>query len=142
MSQISSQLSLDFYQKKPLSVQFSGLELSSDAGLLLIRQREQRKKICEDLANCLEDNREPGKIKHSLYELVSQRVYQIAAGYEDGMMFSIVSAVRISRTSRYLLHPITCSTSPCKRFSRFPKVGRYSHNYYWNSVTLGLASRR
>jgi hypothetical protein len=84
MSKSCSQLSLDFYQKKPLSVQFSGLDLSSDAGLLLIRQGEQRQKICEGLANCLEDNREPGKIKHSLYQLVSQRVYQIAAGYEDG----------------------------------------------------------
>ena len=83
MNNSCSQLSLDFYQKKSLEVQFSGLDLSSDSGLLLIRQGEQRKKICEGIANCLEDNREPGKIKHSLQELVSQRVYQIAAGYED-----------------------------------------------------------
>ncbi len=83
MNNSCSQLSLDFYQKKPLEVQFSGLDLSSDSGLLLIRQGEQNKKICEGIANCLEDNREPGKIKHSLQELVSQRVYQIAAGYED-----------------------------------------------------------
>ncbi len=31
----------------------------------------------------MEDNREPGKVKHSLHQLISQRVYQIASGYED-----------------------------------------------------------
>jgi len=57
--------------------------LSSDAGVLLVRQAEEQLKICEGLADCLEDNREPGKVKHSLHQLISQRVYQIASGYED-----------------------------------------------------------
>ena len=83
MRNFYSKLAYDFYTKKPLEVIFSGLDLSSDAGLLLVRQAEQRTKICEGIAECLEDNRDPSKIKHTIGQLVSQRVYQIAGGYED-----------------------------------------------------------
>ncbi len=51
--------------------------------MLLVRQAEEKLKICEGLADCLADNREPGKVKHPLNQLISQRVDQIAAGYED-----------------------------------------------------------
>ena len=37
---------------------------------------------------------------------------------------------------------VTCPTSPCGRLSRLPLVGRHSHDYYWDSVALGLAPRR
>ena len=40
MTECQSELPFDFYQVRPLSVQFSGLDLSSDAGLLLVRQAE------------------------------------------------------------------------------------------------------
>lgn len=83
MTEFSSQISLNFFTKKPLEAKFSRLDLSSDAGVLLVRQAEEQLKICEGLADCLEDNREPGKVKHSLHQLISQRVYQIASGYED-----------------------------------------------------------
>jgi hypothetical protein len=52
------------------------LDLSSDVGVLLVRQAEEQLKICEGLADCLEDNREPCKVKHSPNQLISQRVYQ------------------------------------------------------------------
>lgn len=66
-----------------MDVKFSGLDLSSDAGLLLVKQAEKNLKVCEGMANGLEDNREQHKVKHPLFQLVSQRIYQIAAGYED-----------------------------------------------------------
>ena len=80
MADFSFQLPLDFYTKKPLEVKFSSLDLSSDAGLLLIRQAEEQIKICEGMADCLADNREQVKVKHPLTQLISQRVYQIVAG--------------------------------------------------------------
>ena len=98
------QLPLDFYHQKTLSVQFSGLDLSSDAGILILRQAEAKIKICQGMTNCLADNREPGKVKHPLVQLISQRVYQIAAGYED------------SNDSNYLRHDpifkIACDKIP------------------------------
>ena len=61
MGEFSSKLPLDFSTKKPLEVNFSGLDLSSDVGLLLVRQAEQKIQVCEGIADCLEDNRKPQK---------------------------------------------------------------------------------
>jgi len=51
MTEFSSQLSLNFFTKKPLEAKFSRLDLSSDAGVLLVRQAEEQLKICEGLAD-------------------------------------------------------------------------------------------
>jgi hypothetical protein len=83
MTVCETELSYDFATPRPLAVRFSDLELSSDAGILLARQAEEQLKICQGLANCIEEWREAHKITHSLYQLVSQRVYQIVGGYED-----------------------------------------------------------
>jgi len=83
MKEFTANLPLNFTTQKPLDVKFSGLDLSSDAGLLLVKQAEENLKVCEGMTNCLEDNREQHKVKHPLFQLVSQRIYQIAAGYED-----------------------------------------------------------
>ena len=83
MKEFAANLPLNFATQKPLEVKFSGLDLSSDAGLLLVKQAEKNLKVCEGIADCLEDNREQHKVKHPLFQLVSQRIYQIAAGYED-----------------------------------------------------------
>ncbi len=83
MAEFSSQLPLYFPTEKPLLAKYSGLDLSSDAGLLLVRQAEEKIKICEGMVDCLMDNREQSKVKHPLAQLISQRIYQIVAGYED-----------------------------------------------------------
>ena len=83
MADISSPLPYNFFSKKTLEVKFSGLDLSSDGGLLLVRQAEQGQRICQGLTQCLEDQRDPSKIKHTMSQLISQRIYQIAGGYED-----------------------------------------------------------
>lgn len=83
MTVCDSELVYDFSLPRPLVVQFSELELSSDAGILLARQAEEQVKVCCTLAESIEEWRDPNKITHSLYQLVSQRVYQLVGGYED-----------------------------------------------------------
>lgn len=83
MTQCNLELPYDFYHQRQLVVRYSDLELSSDAGILLARQAEEKEQICRRLANCLEEWRDPTKIIHSLPQLISQRVYQILGGYED-----------------------------------------------------------
>jgi len=83
MTDCRSDLTYDFDTPRPLVVQFSGLELSSDAGILLARQAEEQVQVCRVLAENIEEWRDPNKITHSLYQLVSQRVYQLVGGYED-----------------------------------------------------------
>ncbi len=83
MTACDSDLPYDFYSRRSLVVRFSDLELSSDAGILLARQAEQQRQVCQGIAECIEEWRDPNRITHSLHQLVSQRVYQIVGGYED-----------------------------------------------------------
>jgi Transposase DDE domain group 1 len=83
MTECHSDLPYDFYEQRSLVVRFSELELSSDAGILLARQAEAQVQVCQGIAQCIQEWREPSKIVHSLNQLVSQRVYQLVGGYED-----------------------------------------------------------
>ena len=62
---------------------FSGGHLSSDGGLLLLRELDSSLGLTRSLAACFRDAREPLFVEHSLYELLAQRVLGLAAGYED-----------------------------------------------------------
>ncbi len=69
---------------KTVELDFNGGDLSSDTGLILLRQIEQKIGIIKRIAGVLPDNRHQSYIDHDLWHLLSQRVFQIAAGYEDG----------------------------------------------------------
>ena len=62
---------------------FDGGTISSDAGGLLLREVEQRTGILRQFATCFRDHRDPDLIEHTVAELVAQRVYGLALGYED-----------------------------------------------------------
>ena len=83
MTECDSTLPFDCYQQRDLTVQFSQLDLSSNAGILLARQAEKHLQICQGLAECIQEWRDPNKLIHSLPQLVSQRIYQLVGGYED-----------------------------------------------------------
>lgn len=83
MTECDSELPYDFYSQRPLVVRFSELELSSDAGILLACQAEAQVQVCQGLAACIEEWRDPNRITQSLHQLVSQRVYQLVGGDED-----------------------------------------------------------
>src|SRR6476660_1547913 len=69
---------------KPVHVAFDGGRLTSDTGILLLSAVEQRLKIAERLAVCLEDPRDPDRVRHELAEMIRCRALLIAAGYPDG----------------------------------------------------------
>ena len=62
---------------------FDGGHISSDGGALLLREADARLGMTESLASCFTDYRAPDLIEHSVVELVRQRVFGIALGYED-----------------------------------------------------------
>jgi hypothetical protein len=72
MTECNSDLSFNFYQKRPLVVQFSKLDLSSDLGVLLARQADEQLQICQGLAECIDEWRDENKVIHPLPQLVSQ----------------------------------------------------------------------
>ena len=68
---------------RPVVTDFSAGYVSSDGGLLLLRQIDEGLGICRSLAACFRDERNPVFVEHSLRELVAQRLLGLAAGYED-----------------------------------------------------------
>jgi len=62
---------------------FSAGHLSSDGGMLLLRQIDEGLGISRSLAGCFSDLRSPLLIEHSVRELIAQRLLGLAAGYED-----------------------------------------------------------
>lgn len=62
---------------------FSGGTLSSDGGVLLLRQVDQRLAISRAVAACFDDGRDERYADHSIEQLIRQRLYALALGYED-----------------------------------------------------------
>ena len=77
------QLSFSFYRHQPILADFSGGQITSDAGLLPLRAFDQRHHLTRDLAQLLTDPREDDRVRHDSLALLRQRIYQIVAGYED-----------------------------------------------------------
>src|SRR5262245_57409614 len=73
---------LDFFGS-PLVIEPSSGQLSSDAGLLPIRQFDQRIGLTRAFADALDDPRDPDLAEHTFLEMVRSRVYGILAGYAD-----------------------------------------------------------
>jgi hypothetical protein len=62
---------------------FDGGTISSDGGSLLLRQTDDRLNLLARFSQCFLDSRDQDRIEHSILEMVSQRVYGLALGYED-----------------------------------------------------------
>ena len=62
---------------------FDGGHISSDGGVLLLRETDARLDITPRLASCFSDHRDPDRIEHSVLEMIRQRIYGLALGYED-----------------------------------------------------------
>ena len=69
--------------RKKVSVGFDGGQLSSDAGVLVLRGVEKKLGLAARLASCIRDRRKPERIEHSFEEMLRLRMFAIAAGYED-----------------------------------------------------------
>lgn len=87
----SRQIELFQLKKKPVMVQESEATMSSNAGFLVLGKLERSLKMVSQVSGCFEDAernrkvRNPERVEHSLYDLLKQRVFQMALGYEDGI---------------------------------------------------------
>jgi len=81
----NSALELDLFplKGKNIELSFSGDRISSDGGLLLLREIDKQINLLYSASNCIMDGRDQRYIDYSIKELLTQRVLQIAAGYED-----------------------------------------------------------
>jgi len=69
--------------RREIVARFDGGTISSDGGAFLLRQTDKRLNILARLAECFLDGRNQKQVDHSILEMVSQRIYGLALGYED-----------------------------------------------------------
>ena len=81
----TSQIALSFanISGKKIEADFDGGTTTSDGGALLLRQAEARTGIVERIVEAMSDRRHQSYIDHTYTDLIRQRVFQIACGYED-----------------------------------------------------------
>ena len=83
MSATNQSFLFDDLGTRRVQADFSGGHLSSDGGVLLLRQIDRGLGLSRRLAECFTDRRHPVLIDHTVQELVAQRVQAMALGYED-----------------------------------------------------------
>ena len=77
----------DFLQKSMISARsrrvFNGGDATSNGGVVLLRQADRRLDLTAAVARGLADDRQRGKVRHRFVDMLRQRVFGIALGYED-----------------------------------------------------------
>lgn len=80
---IESRLAFASAGKREVVAEFNGGTISSDGGALLLRETDQRINLLGRLSQCFLDGRNPALIEHRIEQMLAQRVYGLALGYED-----------------------------------------------------------
>jgi Transposase DDE domain group 1 len=78
-----SSFGFEAHFSRQVVARFDGGTMTSDAGALLLRETDRRLNLLPRLAACFLDGRDPRLVRHSVQEMVSQRIYGLALGYED-----------------------------------------------------------
>jgi len=69
--------------RREIVARFDGGTISSDGGAFLLRQADKRLNLMARLAECFLDGRNQALVDHSIAEMLAQRIYGLALGYED-----------------------------------------------------------
>jgi hypothetical protein len=121
------------FQRK-LTVAFDGGEITSDAGLLLVRDFDERLGLTAALRAAVADGRDRRYVTHDVLTLLRQRVYQIAAGYED------------ANDATYLRHDPTLQTVAQRLgtpLASQPTLSRLENAVEWGTIRrLGRVLRQ
>ncbi len=107
---------------RPLVAAFDREQASSDGGAVLLKAAERVYGLVKAFARCLVDRRAPEKIRHTLEDLVAQRVFGIAAGHPDGN-----DADRLADDP---IHKLLLGRDPVAgdRLASQPTVSRFENN--------------
>lgn len=70
--------------RKKITAAFDGGKLTSDGGVMLLAVADRRLGVAAKLSCVFPERRDPGRIVHSLADMIRARIFAIACGYEDG----------------------------------------------------------
>ena len=109
---------------KAVEARFDAARMSSDGGLLTLREIELRLGIADRFAACIPDPRAPERVVHGLDEIIRFRMLMIAAGYEDGIDADSLRADPMFKLAMDRLpeHRDLCSQSTVSRAENLPDM--------------------
>jgi len=112
---------------------FTAGRVSSDGGALLLREADRRINLLGRLAGCFLDGRSPLLVRHQLSEMLSQRIYGLALGYEDlndHEQLRTDPLLGLLSGKRKLEEPLA-GKSTLNRLELVGRTGRYHKIGYW-----------
>ena len=114
------------FQRK-IVVDFEGGEITGDAGLVLLREFDERLELTSGIGKLVADGRDARYVSHRVLDLVRQRVYQIAAGYEDA---NDATFLRDDPAMRAVVHGAD------RPLASQPTLSRLENAADWDSIRL------
>ena len=110
------QSSLEFprVKRRKIEVNFEGGEVTSDGGMLLLRSVDRQIGLTKALDRAIEDPRVQGRCEHSQLSLLRQRIYAMAAGYEDLNDHGALSGDTVFQTATENDQPLSSAPTLCR----------------------------
>ena len=109
-------------------VSFTAPDLSSEGGLLLLREFDQRVGFIDRLNGCIRDDRSAFLIRHTYKEMLTRRIFQIACGYEDANDCDLLrddSILKLSAGKSPDSHPLSSQPTMSRLENRISIRGLY-----------------
>ncbi|MFL6451448.1 MAG: transposase [Bryobacteraceae bacterium] len=78
-----SRLPFAHHGRREVVAEFSGGTMTSDSGALLLRETDRRMKLLARFRQCFLDGRNQALVQHPVEQMLAQRIYSLALGYED-----------------------------------------------------------
>jgi hypothetical protein len=113
-----------------LTLDFAGGEITSEAGLVLLREFDERLKLTAGLKGLVADERDRRYIEHPTLNLLRQRIYQIAAGYEDA---NDATFLRHDPTLRAVVAWVNCRWLPSRLYRGWKMRSPGNRSALWSA---------
>jgi hypothetical protein len=81
-----AQLNFKYSPKTKTVARFDQVQASTDGGVVVLKALDDRRQLTDRLTACLPDRRDPDKVRHAVRDLLCQRIFGLACGYETAMM--------------------------------------------------------
>lgn len=101
-------------KNRTIEINFTGGDISSDGGVLLLREADKRLGITEELAKIFPDRRDGSKITHNMATMLRQRIYGIALGYEDLNDHNYLRKCPAMQTAMETIDDMASSSTLCR----------------------------
>lgn len=135
----SSEVDLGRLGRRVISANFEGGDISTEGGVLLLRQIDRKIGLTKAVAGALADGRDPTRITHDLRTLVAQRVYAICQGWEDLNDHDSLRHDLAMQTAVGTVTPLASSPTLCRLENRASRQQAWAlHNVLVDQFVAGF----